>query len=108
MTKMLVDGGATVYLMPYATFRKLGFVEEDLVQTNMMLTDFEGDMSPAQGAVCVDLTIGSKALHSSSSTAKVRMLYSSAGIGFMPTVAFHQQCISARSNGSDILWNWST
>ena len=26
MTKMLVDGGAAVNLMPYATFRKLGKV----------------------------------------------------------------------------------
>jgi hypothetical protein len=28
----------------------------------MMLVDFEGNVSPAQGAICVELTIGSKTL----------------------------------------------
>jgi hypothetical protein len=28
----------------------------------MMLVDFEGNVSPAQGAICMELTIGSKAL----------------------------------------------
>ena len=45
MTKMLVDGGAAVNLMLYATFKKLGFGEKDIVQTDMMLTGFEGDVS---------------------------------------------------------------
>ena len=49
MTKMLLNGGAAVNLMSYAAFRKLGLGEEDLVQTNMILTDFEGDVSPARG-----------------------------------------------------------
>jgi len=49
MTKMLVNIGAAVNLMSYAAFRKLGLGEEDLVQTNMILTDFEGDVSPARG-----------------------------------------------------------
>jgi hypothetical protein len=62
MTKMLVDGGAAVNIMPYATYRKLGFGEDDLIQTDMMLKDFEGAISPARGAICVDLTIGSKTL----------------------------------------------
>ena len=47
MTKMLVDGGAAVNIMLYTMYRKLGLGEEDLVQTNMILTDFEGDVSPA-------------------------------------------------------------
>ena len=62
MTKMLVDRGAAANLMPYATYRKLGLGEEDMIQTDMMLKDFEGAMSPAKGAICVDLTIGSKTL----------------------------------------------
>ena len=61
--KMLVDGGAAVDLIPYVTFRKLGLREEDLVQTDMILTDFEIDASLARGGgICVDLTIGSKTL----------------------------------------------
>ena len=62
MTKMLVDGGAAVNIMPYAMLRKLGTSDEDLIQTDMVLKDFEGNVSPARGALCVDLTIGSKTL----------------------------------------------
>jgi hypothetical protein len=59
---MLVDGGAAVNLMPYTMPRKIGKSDEDLTQTDMMLVDFEGNVSPAQGAICVELTIGSKTL----------------------------------------------
>jgi len=60
ITKMLVDGGAAVNIMPYAMLRKLGKSNENLTKMDMMLKDFEGVMSPALGALCVDLTIGSK------------------------------------------------
>jgi hypothetical protein len=59
---MLVDGGAAVNLMSYAMLRKIGKSDEDLTQTDMMLVDFEGNISPAQGAICMELTIGSKTL----------------------------------------------
>jgi hypothetical protein len=62
VTRVLVDGGAAVNLMPYTMLRKIGKSDEDLTQTDMMLVDFEGNVSPAQGAICVELTIGSKTL----------------------------------------------
>ena len=62
VTKMLVDGGAAINIMPYAMLRKLGKGSEDLTKTDMMLKYFEGVVSPAVGALCVDLTIGSKTL----------------------------------------------
>jgi hypothetical protein len=49
VTKLLVDGGAAVNIMPYAMFRKLGKGEEDLIKTDMMLKDFEGNVLPARG-----------------------------------------------------------
>ena len=60
--KMLVDGGAAVNIMPYVMLHKLGKSQDDLTKTNMMLKDFEGIVSPTLGALCVDLTIGSKTL----------------------------------------------
>jgi len=60
--KMLVDGGASVNIMPHVMLRKLGKSQDDLTKTDMMLKDFEGVVSPALGALCVDLTIGSKTL----------------------------------------------
>ena len=49
MNKMLVDGGASVNLMPYTTFRKLDKGLEDLMETDMMLKDFEGNTSMTWG-----------------------------------------------------------
>jgi hypothetical protein len=62
MTKMLVDGGATINLMPYTTFCKLGKGLEDLLETDMMLKDFGGNASKTREAVNIELTIGSKTL----------------------------------------------
>jgi len=42
--------------------RKLGKGSEDLTKMDMMLKDFEGVVSLAVGALCVDLTVGSKSL----------------------------------------------
>jgi hypothetical protein len=62
VTRILVDGGAVVHLMSYTMLHKIGKSDEDLTQTDMMLVDFEGHISPAQGVICVELTIGSKTL----------------------------------------------
>ena len=62
VTKMLVDGGAAVNIMPDVMLRKLGKSQDDLTKTDMMLKDFEGVVSPALGALYVDLTIGGKTL----------------------------------------------
>ena len=62
MTKILIDGGAAINIMPYAVYRKLGKGYQDLTKTDMMLKNFEGNVSPVKGAICVELTIGSKTL----------------------------------------------
>ena len=49
MTKMLVDGGVAINLMPYTTFCKLGKGPEDLLETDMMLKDFGGNASKTRG-----------------------------------------------------------
>ena len=61
-TKLLLDGGATVNLMPYVMLRKFGKGEEDLTKIDMMLVNFEGNVSNAIGAICLDLTIANKTL----------------------------------------------
>ena len=49
VTKMLVNGGAAVNIMPYVMLHKLGKNQDDLTKTDMMLKDFEGVVSPALG-----------------------------------------------------------
>ena len=62
MNKMLVDGGASVNLMSYTTFCKLGKGLGDLMETDMMLKDFGGNASKTRGAINIKLTIESKTL----------------------------------------------
>jgi hypothetical protein len=76
VTKMLVDRGAAVNLMSYTMLRKIGKPKEDLTQTDMMLVDFEGNISPAQGAICVELTIDGKTLPTAFFVIKGRGSYS--------------------------------
>jgi hypothetical protein len=57
---MLVDTNATVNIMPYSVLRRLGRSTEDLIKTNVTLSDFNGQSSEAQGVPNMDLTVGSE------------------------------------------------
>ena len=96
MNKMLVDGGASVILMPYNTFHKLGKGPGDLIETDMMLRDFEGNTSKTRGAMNVELTVGSKTLLTTFfiMMEKGHTVYSLVMIGFMQIVVCHQPCIN--------------
>jgi hypothetical protein len=65
VNKMLVDTGAAVNIMPYLVLRRLGRSAEDLIKTNVGLSDFNGQASEAQGVLNVDLTVGSKTIPTS-------------------------------------------
>jgi hypothetical protein len=62
VNKMLVDTGAAVNIMPYLVLCRLGHSAEDLIKTNITLSDFNGQASEAQGVLNVDLTVGSKTI----------------------------------------------
>ena len=80
---------------------ELGKGDQDLTKTDMMLKDFEGNVSPVKGAVCVELTIGSKTLPTTFFviSGKVLITYCWGEIGFMPIVASRQQCTNAWFSG---------
>jgi hypothetical protein len=59
---MLVDNSATVNIMSHSVLRRLGRSAKDLIKTNVMLSDFNGQASEAQGFLNVDLTVGSKTI----------------------------------------------
>jgi hypothetical protein len=62
VNKILVNTRAAVNIMPYSVLRWLGHSVEDLINTNVTLSDFSGQESEAQGILNVDLTMGSKAV----------------------------------------------
>jgi hypothetical protein len=65
VNKMLVDTGAAVNIMPYSVLHQLGRSAEDLIKTNITLSDFNGQASEAQGVLNMDLTVGSKTVPTS-------------------------------------------
>jgi hypothetical protein len=65
VNKMLVDTSAAVNIMPYSVLYQLGHFAEDLIKTNVALSDFNGQASEAQGVLNVDLTVGSKTVPTS-------------------------------------------
>jgi hypothetical protein len=60
VNKMLVDTGAAVNIVPYSVLHRLGRSAEDLIKTNVTLSDFNGQASEAQGVLNMDLTVGRK------------------------------------------------
>jgi hypothetical protein len=65
VNKMLVDTGVAVNIMPYSVLHWLGRSAEDLIRTNVTMSDFNGQASEAQGVLNMDLTVGSKTVPTS-------------------------------------------
>jgi hypothetical protein len=66
ISRMLVDGGAIINLMPYLLYKKLGGKDEELIKTNMTVNGVGGgDPISAKGVASMELTIGSKTLATS-------------------------------------------
>jgi hypothetical protein len=59
---MMVDGSASINVMPLNLFKKLGHNEGDLKRTNMSLSGFSGEPTEAKGIVSKELTVGSKTM----------------------------------------------
>ena len=77
ISRMLVDGGAVVNVMPYSLFRKLGKVDEELVKTNMTLAGVGGENPiEAKGIASMEPTIGSKTIATAFFVAEVQGNYS--------------------------------
>ena len=61
VSRMLVDNEAIVNLMPYSLYKKLGGTDEELIKTNMTVSDVGGgDPIGAKGVASMELTVGRK------------------------------------------------
>jgi hypothetical protein len=105
---MLVDGGASVNILPLLMFKKLGHVEGDLKHTNLSLSGFAGEPTEAEGIIYKELMIGRKTVPMPS------LLWMSRDattccldeIVFTPMGVFHLLFINASSNGLAMRWRW--
>jgi hypothetical protein len=62
ISRMLIIGGAVVYLMLYSVFKKLGREDNELMKTNLMLNGVGGNPMEARVVISMELTVGSKSL----------------------------------------------
>jgi len=59
VNKVLVNGGATVNLLPQSVLKKIGIADSNLKPHNVVLSYYEGTSGNSLGAVEVDLMVGS-------------------------------------------------
>lgn len=59
VNKVSVDEGATVNLMSFSIFKKMGKTDKDLRPHNMVLSNYEGKTTNVLGVIQVDLSVGS-------------------------------------------------
>jgi hypothetical protein len=52
---MLVDGGASVNILPLTLLKKLGHIKSDLKRTNLSLSGFAGDPTEAEGIISIEV-----------------------------------------------------
>jgi hypothetical protein len=62
ISRMLIEDGAAINLMPYSISKKLRREYDELVKTNLTLKGVGGNPMEAKGIVSIELTIGSKSL----------------------------------------------
>ncbi|OMO95998.1 reverse transcriptase [Corchorus capsularis] len=60
MNRVLVDNGATVNLLPYASLKRLGRGDDDLIESNVTVSDFSGAITETRGIFATNLTVGSR------------------------------------------------
>jgi hypothetical protein len=59
---MLVDGGASINILPLSLLKKLSHIEGDLKHTNLSLSSFVGDPTETKGIICKEVMVGSKTM----------------------------------------------
>jgi hypothetical protein len=76
ISRMLIAGGAVINLMSYSIFKKLGWADNELVKTKLMLNGVGGNSMEARGVVSMELIVGSKSLTTTFFIIKVQGNYS--------------------------------
>ena len=60
MSKVLVDNGSMVIVMPLRMLRTLGRNIDDLIETTVSVSAFIGEISKTLDVLHIDITVGSK------------------------------------------------
>lgn len=58
MTRILVDNGAAINILPVATMNKLGKDSHDLIPTDVLVSSFVGDITTTRGILPLNVEVG--------------------------------------------------
>jgi len=64
VSKVFVNGGAILNIMPLVTLKKLRKSVKDLISTKIKMTNFTGETTTALGVLMADIIIGPKTMSS--------------------------------------------
>ena len=59
VNRVLVDGGATINLLPESMLIKFGKTVDQLIKANILVTDFIGKTSVSKGMIMLNVRVGS-------------------------------------------------
>jgi hypothetical protein len=76
ISRMLIDGGTAINLIPYSIFKMLGSENDELAKTELMLNGVEGNPMESRGIVSMELIVGSKSLATAFFVVEVQGNYS--------------------------------
>jgi hypothetical protein len=62
ISRMPIDGGACINIMPCLVFEKPRRKEDEIMRTNMTLSGFLGEVSDTRGIIFKELTVGTKTI----------------------------------------------
>ncbi|CAL8173641.1 unnamed protein product [Prunus armeniaca] len=62
ISKIMVDEGASINLLPHRLLSKMGRIKNDLIPTRLTVTNFAGGITKTHGILDVDVIVGSKEL----------------------------------------------
>ena len=60
ISRVLIDGGVVLNVIPYSMVKMLGKSRKDLKETNMTMSNFTGKSTPVFDFLIVELIVGSK------------------------------------------------
>ena len=60
ISRVFIDGGTIMNIMPVGILKKLGKTQNDLNETNMKMTNFTGESTKVLGFYITELAVGSK------------------------------------------------
>ncbi|RYQ89685.1 hypothetical protein Ahy_B09g096203 isoform B [Arachis hypogaea] len=110
INKVLIDGGAAISLLLERMLVKVGKHPDDLVPTNITVTDFSGTSTPGKGLVTLTVKVGSSERHSVFVVVPSKVSYNALlgrdwihGVGVVPSTVHQSMLLWTKEGKPEIV-----